>query len=98
MKSPIETVSTSVGNIHKTKSPPELVLHCAATLVSAGDPFSKNPADRQDKAGEICQFCVNVPAKFVGRLHRFNIDEAFMKMKEATLEKLRAHGVMAAGE
>lgn len=94
----IKTEATSVGNIHKQKSPPELVLHCAASLVTAGDLTAKNPADRQDKAGEICQFCVQVPAKFVGRLHKINIDEAFDKMKEATLAKLRQHGVMKAGE
>lgn len=97
-KDPIHTEHIGKHQIHKTRQAPELVFHTAATYVMAGDPFSKNPEMQQDKAGEICQFCVQIPAKYVGKLRRFNIEEAFHKMMLATLEKLRENGAMAAGE
>jgi hypothetical protein len=81
----------------KTKAP-ELQIHCAATLIAHGDPFSKDPDKRMDKAGEIAQFCVPIDSKFVGKLKLHHIDEAFFKLRESILHKLRQHGVMASGE
>lgn len=94
----IETINTPISALQRSKSPPELQFHAAATLIAPGDPFSTNPNDRQDKAGEVAQFCVPVPAKFVGRLKRIHVDKAFEALKEKMLERLRAHGVMANGE
>lgn len=86
------------SSLHKSKAPPELHLHAAATLVVHGDPFNANPDLRQDKTGEIAQFAVIVQPQFVGRLKRTNIDEAFDNLKKSIVDKLRKHGVMAAGE
>lgn len=94
----IETINTPISSLQRSKSPPELQFHAAATLIAPGDPFSTNPSDRQDKAGEIAQFCVPVPPKFVGRLKRSDVEQAFTALKEKILERLRAHGVMAHGE
>lgn len=94
----LKTERTGIAGIAKQREAPELVIHTAASLVSAGDPFSLNPEERQDKAGEICQFCVQVPSKFVGKLKKHNIEEAFYNMMQATLKKLREHGVMGIGE
>jgi len=85
-------------SLHRAKAPPELQFHVAATLVSHGDPTSINPDDRQDKAGELAQFAVTVPAQFMGRLKRHHVDNAFLNLKESILAKLREHGVMAGGE
>lgn len=98
MKSPITTVDQPLGKIQQSKVAPELQFHAAATLIVHGDPFSKNPAERADKAGEIAQFCVPIPSKFVGSLKRHHVDMAFDALKKSMLEKLRAHGVMAQGE
>lgn len=94
----IETINTPVSALQRSKVAPELQFHVAATLIAAGDPFSTNPSDRQDKAGEIAQFCVPIPSKFVGRLKRSDVEKAFEAMREKILERLRAHGVMAHGE
>lgn len=92
------TDHVSVGQIDKRKSQPELQIHAAATLVAPGDPFAINPEERKDKAGEIGQFVVVVDSKFMGRLRAYHIDNAFQALKENLMQKLRAHGVMAAGE
>lgn len=89
---------TSVKNIYKTKQAPELLIHAAATLVMAGDPFALNPEQRRDKAGEIGQFLVQVDPRFVGKMKRHHVDMAFQSLKEKILEVLRKHGVMAGGE
>ena len=94
----IVTAHTDVKNLHKTKQPPELQIHAAATLVSAGDPFATNPADRQDKAGEVCQFAVSIPPQFVGRLNNAHLEQAFFNLRMHITQKLRDHGVMKAGE
>lgn len=98
MKSPLVTVDQPLSQISTTKVAPELQFHAAATLVVHGDPFSTDPKKRADKAGEIAQFCVPIPSKFVGRLKRSDVEQSFESLKNAMLEKLRAHGVMANGE
>lgn len=98
MKSPITVVNEPLGKIDRIKQAPELQFHAAATLIVHGDPFSLDPTKRADRAGEIAQFCVPIPSKFVGRLKRHHIDEAFENLKLSILERLRSHGVMAQGE
>jgi len=84
--------------LQKSKEAPELQIHAAATLIIAGDPFALDLSKRQDQSGEIAQFCVPIESKFVGKLKRHHIDEAFLKLKESILLKLRQHGVMESGE
>ena len=97
MKTPTTELIHS-SKLDTSKIAPELQIHVAATLVVHGDPFSKNPNNRNDKAGEIAQFCVPIPSRFVGKLKRHHIDEAFENLKASLIERLRKHGVLAHGE
>ena len=90
--------ATKEMNRRRTKRPPELQIHAAATLVAAGDPFALSEDERNDLAGEIAQFCVPIESKWVGRIKRHHIDMAFDNLKENVIRKLRQHGVMASGE
>lgn len=91
-------VATNELNRRRSQRPPELQLHASATLVSHGDPLAITKEERLDLAGEVAQFCVPIESKWVGRLKRHHIDQAFVQLKESLLTKLRQAGVMAAGE
>lgn len=82
----------------RTKAIPELQLHASATLVMHGDPFAITQEEKKDLAGEIAQFCVPIDSKWVGNLKRHHIDNAFEKLKESVMLRLREHGVLAGGE
>jgi len=82
----------------RTKTPPELQIHASVTMVSHGDPFAIEKDKRQDLAGEIAQFCVPIESKWVGRLKRHHVRNAFNSLCEDTIKKMREHGVLAAGE
>lgn len=97
MKTTLDVVTKELTK-RRSKEPPELQLHASATLVAPGDPFALNEIDRKDLAGEIGQFCVPIEPKWVGRLKRHHIDMAFESLKKSIYQKLRDHGVMAAGE
>lgn len=97
MKTTVELAVKEMDKRRK-KEPPELQLHASATLIMAGDPFALDSIAKKDLSGEICQFCVPIDSKWVGRLKRHHIDMAFESLKKSIYQKLREHGVMAAGE
>lgn len=97
MKTTVHMAVKEMDKRRKNKVP-ELQLHASATLVMAGDPFALNQEERKDLAGEIGQFCVPIESKWVGRLKKFHIDQAFESLKLSLYQKLKEHGVMAAGE
>ncbi len=90
--------ATKEMNKRRSKRPPELQIHASATLVAHGDPFSLKEEERRDLAGEVAQFCVPIESKWVGRLKRHHVDQAFESLKDSVLSRLRQHGVLAAGE
>jgi hypothetical protein len=84
--------------LHRAKVAPELHLHVAATLVSHGDHTSLNPEERKDRQGEVAQFALVIEPKWMGKLRRCHVDQAFKQFRDTMLQRLRAHGVMAQGE
>ena len=64
----------------RTKNPPAIQFHAAATLVQPGDPFSSDPEKRQDLAGEIAQFCIDIDPKWVGNLKGSQVEQIFKNL------------------
>ena len=86
------------NEIKRFKTPPEVQLHASATLVMFGDPLSIKEEERRDLTSEVAQFCVPFEAKWTGNIKMWMLDESFNKLKMSIYQKLREHGVMAAGE
>ena len=71
----------------------ETQIHVAVTMM--GNKFDIDPKKHKDK--EIAQWAASFPAKQMGSIPKSAIDQMFLDFKEATLDKMRSHGILRAG-
>lgn len=86
------------GKIIQMGKKPETHIHCAVTLVEAGDPYSIMIDNRKDKTHELCQFAARWEKQTYGQLPAEYVIKAFAEMTELCLNKMREAGVLRNGD